>query len=200
VEAISIMFTFDPQSYGPFLGAILQEKHLNPLGPGSPTQPTPGNLAALATNLEQAFAPHPVRDPDMAAACLAGLWLYHNYLDQSHQISQGIESASGSYWHGLMHRREPDFSNAKYWFRRVGKHPVFALLHPAAAKLAAQAEQHPSIRFLATQPAWDPFAFIDLCEACLEGRSPHTLLCQQIQQREWESLFDYCYRQACGLA
>ena len=152
----------------------------------------------MATNREQAFAPHPVQDPDMAAACLAGLWLYHNHLDESHRISQGIESASGSYWHGLMHRREPDFDNAKYWFRRVGKHPVFALLRPDAAELAAQAAQESSAGFLTTQRDWDPFAFIDLCQTCLDGRSPHTLLCQQIQQREWELLFDYCYRQACG--
>jgi hypothetical protein len=192
------MFTFDPESYGPFLAAILHEQPLNPLDPGSPTQPIPANLAAMATNLEQAFAPHPIRDHDMAIACLAGLWLFHNRLEESHRISQGIENASGSYWHGLMHRREPDFDNAKYWFRRVGKHPVFAPLRPAAAELAAQAAQEPSARFLMTQQDWDPFSFIDLCQACLNGRSPQTLLCQQIQQREGQLLFDHCYRQACG--
>ena len=53
----------------------------------------------------------------MAACCLAGVWLLHDYLDESHTISQRIDTPSGSFWHGIMHRREGDFSNAKYWFR-----------------------------------------------------------------------------------
>src|SRR5437868_2895832 len=105
------MLTFDPQAYGPFIARILSETRLNSLGPGNPTQPVPTNLAAMAAEMEQAFAPHPIRDQDMANGCLAGLWLYHDYLDESHRISQEIETQTGSYWHGLMHRREPDFSN-----------------------------------------------------------------------------------------
>jgi hypothetical protein len=193
------MLTFDPQAYGPFLAQILSDKRLNPLGPGNPTQPVPANLAAMAAKLEKAFAPHPIRDPDMAQACLAALWLYHDYLDESHHISQAIETQTGSYWHGIMHRREPDFANAKYWFRRVGNHPIFAPLGAAAADLAGEVDLQPPAKFLAVQPVWDPFAFIDLCESCLAGKARHTSLCQQIQEREWELLFDFCYRQACGL-
>src|SRR6266404_442102 len=128
---ITIMFTFDPQSYGPFIAEILRKERVSPLGPGHRTQPVPANLAAFATKRDQAFAPHSIQDQEMAEACLAGLWLYHDYLEESHCISQGIDSPSGSYWHGLMHRREPDFGNAKYWFRRVGKHPIFAAVRAA---------------------------------------------------------------------
>jgi hypothetical protein len=195
-----MMRTFDPHAYGPLIAQILSEQRLNSLGSGNPTQPVPANLAAMSSKLEQAFAPHPVRDSDMARACLAGLWLYHDHLDESHRVSQEIETQTGSYWHGVMHRREPDFSNAKYWFRRVGNHAIFAPLHAAAAELAGGVELQPSASFLTLQPAWDPFAFIDLCEMCLAGKSPHTHLCQQIQQQEWELLFDFCYRQACRLA
>ena len=50
----------------------------------------------------------------------AGIWLYVDDLERSHGISQNLHTAEGSYWHGIMHRREGDFSNAKYWFRQAG--------------------------------------------------------------------------------
>jgi hypothetical protein len=157
----------------------------------------PAHPRLEALTIETAFAPQAVADRDLAAACLAGLWLYHDFLDESHRLSQDIDTPEGSYWHGLMHRREPDFSNSKYWFRRVGRHPVHAALHTAAAELTA-AELPPVAGYFAGRSAWDPFAFIDLCEASLAGRVPCEMLCRRIQQREWELLFDHCYRHAVG--
>jgi hypothetical protein len=97
-----------------------------------------------------------------------------------------------------MHRREGDFWNSKYWFRQTGEHPVFERLANAAAEAAAGTAREPAIAFLTTQARWDPFKFVDLCEACATGRSKHELLCRRIQQREWQLLFDYCYQCAIG--
>lgn len=105
------MTRFDPEAYGPAAAALLLPERLNELGPGRPDSKTGSLLAALSA--EKLTAPHAVGDATMAAACLAGLWLYHDFLDESHSLSQQIETVEGSYWHGLMHRREPDFSNAK---------------------------------------------------------------------------------------
>ncbi len=66
-----------------------------------------------------------------ATALLAGVWLLNDRLDESHSLSQSIEGAGrghGDYWHAIMHRREPDFGNAKYWFRQVGRHSVMSKL------------------------------------------------------------------------
>jgi hypothetical protein len=97
--------------YSPAIAGLVTPGRLNPLGPGAPNEEARARLGAL--RVEIAFAPQAVRDPDMAAACLAGLWLYHNFLDESHRLSQDLGTPTGSYWHGLMHRREPDFGNPK---------------------------------------------------------------------------------------
>jgi hypothetical protein len=190
------MKKFQPSYYGPVFARLAAESRMNPLGPGSPNQAVRSSLNALT--VEAAFAPLAIRDRDMATACLAGLWLYHNFLDEAHEISQTLDTPTGGYWHGLVHRREPDFDNAKYWFRRVGRHPGFELLQKAAVEMVSASPPQGSAVFLMTQPAWDPFAFVDLCAECAAGTSPHELLCRQIQQLEWEILFNYCYRQVVG--
>jgi hypothetical protein len=133
---------------------------------------------------------------DMVAACLAGLWLAFDFLDESHTISQDLHTAEGSYWHALIHRREPDHSNAAYWFRHVGHHPIFASLNQAVAELAVSAPSQAA--FLARQTIWDPFAFNKLCEISHEETAPCNQLCQQLQRIEWELLFAYCCERALG--
>jgi hypothetical protein len=179
---------------GELIRELLREPRLAPLGPGTPNQAA-HPLLANAT-LAGLFAATRIHDKDMAKCCLAGLWLYHDFLDESHKICQDIETPTGSYWHALMHRREPDYGNSKYWFNRVGMHPVFAELHLAAQELAVQAGDEG--RFLGSQAQWDPFAFVDLCEKAAGDRADLDDLCRRIQLREWELLFDHCYRRAIG--
>ena len=176
----------------PAIAELLREDRLQPLGPGTPHVAATAKLRALSAEL--ALAPHPIKDHDMARACLAGLWLYHDFLEESHTLSQAIETPTGSYWHGLMHRREPDYSNAKYWFRRVGNHPIYEALCEEAANLASLSDLPTAAEFLKRQSEWDPFAFIDLCEASLGEQSSSEMLCRQIQHKEWELLFDFCCR------
>jgi len=188
---------FEPDRYGLAFAALLKEERLNALGPGQPNTDALDLLKSLSAG--QAFAPQAVQDRTMAAACLAGLWLYHDYLDESHAISQGIATATGSYWHSILHRREPDAWNSKYWLDRTGRHPVFPALREAARLLAEGEEERPETRFLLEQDTWDPYRFVDLCEACRTGKSTGEGLCRRIQREEWRLLFDYSYRHALGL-
>ena len=185
-----------PQTeYPSVFRTLLREARLPALGPGTPNTQLRAQLVAL--NLSAAFAPHEIHTAEMARACHAGLLLYHDLLEESHAISQNITNSTGSYWHGLMHRREPDYGNSKYWFHRVGAHEIFGELRERAAELA-QTSAHASAQFLREQTKWDPFAFIDLCEACTQGRSPEELLCRKIQLVEWQLLFAFSFRQAIG--
>ncbi len=184
---------FETTSFGPAIASLLEAAPCNELGPGKPDQTRRGALTSLTA--ESLVAPHKLADRDMALAALAGLWLRFDFLDESHRISQDLENSTGSYWHGIMHRREPDFGNSKYWFRRVGTHPVFEPLVADARQLVTGASSKAG--FLVEQADWDPFAFVDLCEAA-RGSSELAALCMKIQQREWELLFDYCYRRAAA--
>src|SRR5262245_29215860 len=124
------------------------------LGPGSP------DLAKKPLLL--AFDPlrdlGPVKDAAMAKLCHAGLWLYHDFLDESHTISQEVETPTGFFWHAVMHRREPDPGNSKYWWRRVGSHPVIADLE-----------------------CGDPFTFVDRCEKARGRGSAEETECKRLQ-------------------
>lgn len=176
----------DPLSLSPVVRDLLSENRLPSLGPGRPNEPARPKLEALT--VEALCAPHPVRHPDFASACLAGLWLYHDFLDESHRLSQDIATVEGSYWHGILHRREPDYPNAAYWFRRVGRHPIFDDLATAARALAGAGVSVPS--------PWDPFWFIDYCQACVQGTTGDESFARRVQLREWELLFAWCHRHA----
>jgi hypothetical protein len=174
---------FNPTEYGPALGPLLTGSCLNPLDAGRPDVAARPELEALS---DDAFYSRPVKDRGMAAACRAGLWLLHNYIGEAHSISQDLDTPEGSYWHALVHRREPDFANCKYWFRRVGTHPIYEDLAKVAAELG----------FGGAGTTWDPIAFVDACELGLKNGGKAAEICRRVQRAEWELLFDYCWRRA----
>jgi hypothetical protein len=157
------------------------------LGPGTPNRAVFDQLDALT--VADLGAGRPIVDDAMARCCLAGLWLLHDFLDESHRISQEIETPTGSYWHGIMHRREGDFGNAKYWFRRVGRHEVFQPLSQAARELASASSAAIAASF--DHGTWDPYRFVDQCQTVRAGSEDETLL-SAIAQKEWQLLFDFC--------
>lgn len=103
---------------------------------------------------------------------LAGLYFYFGCWEQAHEAAQEDESAEGSYWHAIIHRQEPDASNAGYWFRRTGNHPV-------QQALAAQYGR------------WDPIEFVKECGQAQPGSEAEKRALER-QLAEWRLLFDYC--------
>ncbi|MCE9552944.1 MAG: hypothetical protein K8T91_06150 [Planctomycetes bacterium] len=170
------------------------------LAAGQPQSPMREALARF--DLAAAIAPRKLVDPSLADACRCGLWLAHNYLDESHAISQGIETPTGSFWHAIMHRREGDFDNACYWFCRVRSHEVYFALQRAAAECdaAASTVNDRALARLTQGSTWDPAAFVEVVRSVVAGKASDStaMICRLIARREWELLLDYCYRGAVG--
>jgi hypothetical protein len=165
------------------------------LGPGQPNETLRPKLAALT--VEKLFADKTISDHNAARCCLSAIWLLHDFLDESHTISQEIETVDGSYWHGIMHRREPDYFNSKYWFRRVGNHTIFPLLLAEAKELiAAEKAIDASAAEIARAKTWDPNRFVDWCEQLATGRAKQKALAKQIAQAEWRLLVGHCRQRA----
>jgi hypothetical protein len=143
-------------------------------------------------------------------AVQSGLHLFNENLDRSHTLSQDIHNATGSYWHGIMHRMEGDYSNAKYWFRQVGDHPIFdTLLHEAKAiyesselQLIGNSTLQSQLNRLVENSAWDPYGFVDLVQqqvTIVQNEHVEQLLIH-IQWVEMKLLLQYCFEQGGGKA
>jgi hypothetical protein len=126
--------------------------------------------------------PHPKR-----LALAAGLLQIHDFWDASHDAAQQAddrgERTASAYWHGIAHRREPDASNAAYWFRRVGRHPVFVPLAEGARPFFSE-EGLPALEgdFNPTS-GWSASAMTGLCTGARAG-TPQERLARRIQRLE----------------
>ena len=152
--------------YPPAVAELLAIDHPTSLGPGAPAE-------ALRARIKAACALLP-------PACAAGLWLRFDFLEESHAISQEDEgNPDRDFWHAIMHRREPDASNSKYWWRRVGAHPVLAQLRARAGEVG----------YSFTTPE----AFVDFCEKVRGSGSVDEEVAKRVQRLEWDLLFAWCF-------
>jgi hypothetical protein len=140
----------------------------------------------------------PVQSSDDAACLLSAMWLWHDYLDESHTISQQIHTPSGSYFHAIMHRMEGDFGNAKYWYAKCASHPVLPVIAATAKDIVSRAPLDKAALRMTLQE-WNGPAFVDYVQSLHESPSDERYaVAVALQQLEWRALFDYCTRQAVG--
>ena len=190
--------------------AAIVENHRRTSFPRSPgpqlTMPANGPRAPwLRGTIERMQVRGAQQSPTNLAALKAGLFLLGDFFDDSHANSQSIEGLgahhTGDYWHAILHRREPDYGNAKYWFRHVGRHPAFVelarsverQLSAATGSLAATLDRWRDR--LVSRGHWDPLAFVDLCAAA-ETDAALKEWCGQVQFEEMLLLLESTMRES----
>ena len=101
-----------------------------------------------------------------------GLHVLNDDLASAHPLSQELEGDPlADYWHAIIHRREGDYSNSRYWFGRVGSLPLLAEVY-------------------GPDPAV-PAAFVARCRAA--GRGTDAAL-QAFQQAEMARLVEHAQK------
>ena len=170
------------------INALLETPEPPDLGPG----PRKGvdSESDLEVKLKTFFLERklPIQQEQLVRA-LTLLW--HDHLETAHGIAQDIETSDGSFVHAIMHRREPDYGNAKYWFRRVGKHPAYSPISAAVNDLL-NADEHQGLhQQIVPGGEWDPFAFVDCCQQAARGPEGQRTLLRKVQQIETEALLNW---------
>jgi hypothetical protein len=140
----------------------------------------------------------PVKSAHDASAMLGGLWLWHDALHECHEIVQDLVGPTGSFWHAIMHRREGDFSNAKYWYARCTDHRAFRLVSAMARDVIGRDVKDKSLlQIVGTE--YNPDALVDLVEDLQDKpHDPRLESAIRLQRMEWEALFHYCAYEAAG--
>ena len=142
----------------------------------------------LTTWLAEAIRQVQGATPRQTTLLQAGLFLMNDFLDASHTQSQSLEGdRDADLWHAIMHRREPDYGNAKYWCRRVGSHPVHAALASRAAPILAQAGINGF-----SSANWEADRFVDLCERVADEDSSANRAAREVQWIEMTLLLAHC--------
>ncbi len=173
--------------YSEYVDRLLSQEDL--LKTLTPKGPLDGNLVRhLRETGDDILAGEKVlADPTMFSLVRGGLFYALDALPEAHAIFQESSDDTGAYWHGMLHRREGDFDNARYWFRRAGVQPFFSEMHRNAA---AHSDT------MARQSNWDPYLFTGQCEQARFGADELAGEMVALQRIEFDAIFDYCWRQS----
>lgn len=149
-------------------------------GLGQEVRPLAKSVAEVRSLLDEALHQTVFSAPRQAQLfALALCW--HDQWDAAHDLCQTMEGdPDADFIHAVLHRREGDADNARYWLGKVGDHPAWRHLVPVAA-----AE---GLTGLVSSGAWRPGAFL---ARCLQATPADTPALMRIQAAELLALLDH---------
>lgn len=108
--------------------------------------------------------------PDQTAV-KTGLFLLNDDLASGHALAQSLQGQPlGDFWHAIIHRREADWNNARYWFGKAGPEAILTQIYGSDPKA--------------------PDAFINRCRKIGRGQEAEL---EQFQQEEMAQLLVYAF-------
>ncbi len=142
---------YSGMNYSAFITDFLRTAHLPRISAQEPL-PDQDLIQQVTAAKEKEIAP--VAGPNVR--CIRSLlFLAAGGLSQAHRIVQEMSTTDAAYIHGVIHRVDDDFDNARYWFRGARVHPAAAEMYRRAAAGSPN---------MAQSPGWDPILVTDLLE------------------------------------
>ncbi|MDQ8730049.1 hypothetical protein [Bradyrhizobium sp. LHD-71] len=89
------------------------------------------NLQAFRDSIAKSQPP-----AGLTPALLALWWDAKGDWDKAHEHAQARDDTTGMRVHAYLHRKEGDYSNAEYWYRRCGAAPSILTLDEEWEELA----------------------------------------------------------------
>jgi hypothetical protein len=124
----------------------------------------------------------------------SALYLCFDCFGEAHNIAHDHEGLIGNWLHAILHGREPDAGNSKYWYVRTKIPAKFSqgIAQEALKVLGAgpPKELESLKKKLAKSGEWEPAAFVDICNKIRQEdpESPAYRALAQIQEVEWQGL------------
>lgn len=124
------------------------------------------------------------------ASLVAASLLYHDHHNEAHDMVQDMTDPDGSLVHALVHRREPDYWNANYWYRQVGDHELYRLLARRLGSMRPAGAAGAVADRLVLSGTLDPMVLVAACEdAGRRGAADPVLdFLRRVQEAEFELL------------
>ena len=94
-----------------------------------------GSTSSTGIRLKTMIADSGLSSDSLVAAML---WLRVGIIEPAHEIVQNGSTPIASYLHGVVHRLEADYWNAKYWFRQVNDKRLLQSLSKAVVDKVEQ--------------------------------------------------------------
>ncbi len=106
-------------------------------------------------------------------------------------------AATSAYLHAIIHRREGDFSNSRYWYRRCANHPILPTLGRQVEEIARSEPADKKI-FRITADGFNPIVFVEFVENLIPTDTSRHRFATIAQRLELQAMLAFCARAARG--